>query len=243
MIDIDFLPADYVCVQITRKNDTWLRGLFVAVLALMLVGWVAQQNSIRDLTAHRNRLNEQAAQVLAQLDSGVELQAELTRAENSERLLNGLRHQVPPTRWLIAVVGALPEQVAITEIHSEIDDGTDLPVRQDPRTTNPPSAEPPVDPVQQDLRRLLPIAARRTLMISVRGTAADDLEVSSFLTTLRETKLFERVQLLFTDQLPTGDKTMRSFAIRLRTRSLNGLQSPSTSTAPVASGTQKSYQQ
>ena len=59
-------------------------------------------------------------------------------------------------------------------------------------------------------------------MISIRGSAADDLEVSQFLNALHQNNLFERVQLLFTDQHVRKDRTMRSFAIRLRTQPVAG---------------------
>lgn len=241
MIDIDFLPADYVCVQITRKNNTWLRGLFVAVLVLMALGWMAQKKSIRDLTLRRDRINTQTTAVMAQLDSGDELRAELKQVENDGRLLNGLRTQTPPTRWLTAIVGALPDQATISEIHSEVDDGSDVLARHDaPTQPGPPNAQPSVDPVLQDLRRLAQLTPRKALTISVRGTATDDLEVSAFLLSLHETQLFERVQLLFTDHFAVGDRTLRSFAIKLRTRSMTSQRLPSKTSAPVASGPKSS---
>jgi Tfp pilus assembly protein PilN len=216
MNDIDFLPADYVCVQVTRQNNNWLRGLFVAVLALMAIGWGTQQKSIRNLQARRDRMADQAAAMLARVNSTDDLKLELQQNGNVTRLLDGLRTQVPPTRWLTAIVGALPEEASVSEIHTDLEDG-DVPVQPDPANANRQNSVP-ADPMQQDLERLAKLTPRRALMISVRGSANDDLEVSEFLTALHRTGLFERVQLLFTDQQTVGDKTIRSFAIRMRTR-------------------------
>ena len=236
MNDIDFLPADYVCVQTTRKNNYWLRLVFTAVLSLMAVGWVAQQASIRDLTARRNRMQEQASAVLSQIDSGDHLKLELKQMENGGRLLDGLRAQVPPTRWLAAIVGAMPVQTTISEIHSEVNDGVEAVVRPDPNAgANKPNAAPAADPVLQDLERLTKLTPRRSLIISLRGSAADDVEVSHFLTALHQADLFERVELLFTDQHVQGNKTVRSFAIRLRTRPLGGKRAERSTATPVAS--------
>ena len=236
MNDLDFLPAEYVHVQITRTNNNWLRVLFVAVLVLMGVGWVAQRQSLGQLITRRARMQEQAATVLSQIDSGDQLKSERKRAENGSRLLDGLRSQVPPTRWLSAIVGAMPAQTSVTEIHSEVDEGAEAVVRPEANAgANKPNAAPPADPVQLDLDRLAKLTPRRALIISLRGSAADDLEVSQFLTALHKTELFERVQLLFTDQQARGDKTLRSFAIRLRTRPLNGKRTERPTTAPVAS--------
>ncbi len=243
MNEIDFLPAEYVCVQTTRKTNNWLRGLFATVLALMVIGWVAQQKSLIDLTARRNRLQQHSDAVLSQLDSGDQMRSELKHTENGVRLLDGLRSQVPPTRWLSAIVGALPVQTTVTEIHAEIDDGTEIIVRPDPNVAaNKSNPAMPMDPVQQDLDRLAKLTPRRSLTISLRGSAADDLEVSQFLTALHKTELFERVQLLFTDQMAQGDKTLRSFAIRLRTRPLNSRPVQRLPAQPVASGIRQSAQ-
>jgi Tfp pilus assembly protein PilN len=240
MNDIDFLPAEYACVQTTRKNQTWLRLVFVVVVALMAAGWVEQRRSIRELGSRRDRMLEQATSVLSQFDSGDHIKSELKRTENSGRLLDGLRSQVPPTRWLAAIVEAMPAQTSLTEIHAEVDDGSEAVLQPRPGPgpgpgANKPDAAPVADPVQQDLDRLAKLTPRRALVISLRGSAADDLEVSHFLTALHRTGMFERVQLLFTDQHAQGDKSLRSFAIRLRTRPLNSHRTQRPSDAPVAS--------
>jgi len=234
MNDIDFLPANYVCVQVTRTNNNWLRGLFVAVLALMAMGWMTQQRSMSDMTRRRDRIQEQATAALAQIDTGEELRQGLSGAENDLRLLQGLKSQIPPSRWLLAIVGALPEQASITEIHAEIDDGTDPSGRPEGAGAKPNPNAPVADPVQQDLDRLIKLASRRSLSISLRGSAADDLEVSRFLAALRKTDMFERVQLLFTDQQGQGDRPLRSFAIRLRTKPVGRRREPAPNSGPVA---------
>ena len=125
MNDIDFLPADYLFVQTARTNNNWLRGLFVAVLALMAVGWGTQQKSLNDLRARHTRMQENAASMMSSVNIGDQVRVDLQRAENSVRMLDGLRTQMPPTRWLAAVVGALPARVSLIEIHAEIEDSVD----------------------------------------------------------------------------------------------------------------------
>lgn len=235
MNDIDFLPADYVCKQTTRSNNNWLRGLFAAVLALMAIGWFAQQRSISELTKRRDRLREQAAALAAQTDRGDQLRVELQQLENNARLLNGLRTQVPPTRWLTAIVNSLPTKACFTEIHSEVDEGAEASPRPDPNAQKTAPATPQ-ELIRQDLNRLAKTAPHRNLSIMLRGSAADDLEVSTLLTSLHKLQLFDRVQLLFTDQQTVGNRNLRSFAIRLRTRSFINRPSLRSPTSPVASG-------
>jgi hypothetical protein len=204
----------------------------------MGVGWAAQQKSVQDLTSRHNRMKEHAALILSQLDTGDQLRAELKLLENGGRLLDGLRLQSPPTRWLTAVAGALPEQTTLSEIHSEIDDDPAAAVRLAPAPGIKPELPSPAEAVQADLNRLALLAPRQSLTISLRGTATDDLEVSRFLTALNQTGLFERTQLLFTDQQTVGNSSLRAFAIRLRTRSMTRPRRPHPPAAPVATAPQ-----
>src|ERR1700744_136307 len=103
MHDIDFLPADYVCVQPTRKNDTWLRALFVAVLGVMTTGWLEQQRSLRELTARRDRAHAQVQAMLVQAEVSKDLKLQLQHVHNQTHLRHGLRSHARPTRWLSAI--------------------------------------------------------------------------------------------------------------------------------------------
>lgn len=221
MNEIEFLPADYVCVKTKRNESNWLRVLFAVVLTLIAIGWGAQRNSILELTARRNRMHEQATLLLSKLDSSETLQTELNRLKNETRLVDALRSNIPPSRWLQAIVNLLPSQTVVSEIRAEFDDGTESP-RQSMTAGAPPKTDEKTigDPVEKDLARLTRLVPRQSLRISLRGTAADDLEVSQFLNALHQNDLFEHVQLLFTDQKAQKDRQIRSFAIRLRTQPL-----------------------
>ena len=234
MNDIDFLPADYVCVQTTRANNNWLRGLFVTVLVLMALGWVAQQKSLSDLRAKRTHVQESVRSMLASLDTGEKLRADLQNVDNSVHLLDGLRTQVPPTRWLGCIVESLPPRVSLLEIHAETDEGIDPTLKPEAAKTPQQATAPAANPVSLDLERLSKVTPRRSLTISIRGSAPDDLEVSRFLTSLHRIDYFDQVQLLFTDQQSQGSQAARSFAIRLKTKSLNRRSSVKTVDQPVA---------
>jgi hypothetical protein len=82
MYDVDFLPADYVCVRLTRNNHNWVRGLFAVVLGLMALGWIAQRQSLGEKVLRRDRLKQQTTVLMAQLGSADELRADLTEVEN-----------------------------------------------------------------------------------------------------------------------------------------------------------------
>ncbi|MBC8112933.1 MAG: hypothetical protein H7062_01010, partial [Candidatus Saccharimonas sp.] len=201
MHDIDFLPADYVCVRTTRTSNNWLRVVFVTAGSLMMVGWLAQTHSVSQLTTRRSRLQEQTSELLSKLGSPEVLRRELKVVECEARLLDVLRLNVPPTRWLSAVVQALPTQVSLREMRSNLEEIAETSARA---TAGGGNSKPPEDqtgdPRERDLDRLATTAERQSLVISLSGTADDDQAVSSFLNALQQTNLFDRVQLLFTDQ-------------------------------------------
>ena len=223
MHDIDFLPADYVCVRTTRFSNNWLRVVFVTAVSLMAVGWLAQTHSLSQLTTRRSQLQEQTNALMSKLGSPEVLRRELKVVENQGRLLDILRLNVPPSRWLSAVVQSLPSQVSLSEMRSNLEELAESTANATPAQRNSkPSEEPVGDPIERDLDRLAKSAERQSLVISLKGTADDDQAVSSFLNALQRTNLFDRVQLLFTDQLTQGVGAQRLFAIRLRVRPVPG---------------------
>jgi len=242
MHDIDFLPADYVCVRTTRFSNNWLRVVFVTAVSLMIVGWLAQTHSLNQLTTRRSRLQEQTNELLSKLGSPEVLRRELKGFESQGRLLDVLRLNVPPSRWLSAVVLSLPSQVSLREMRSNLEEVAEPTALATPgRRNSKPPEEPVGDPIERDLDRLAKSAERQLLVISLNGTADDDQAVSSFLNALQRTNLFDRVQLLFTDQQSRGDGSQRSFAVRLRVRPVPGRVSnqrsePSGAARPTITG-------
>lgn len=223
MHDIDFLPTDYVCVRTTRFSNNWLRVVFVAAASLMVIGWLAQVHSLGQLTTQRSLLQEQTHELLSKLGSPESLRCELKAAESHGRLLDILRLNVPPSRWLSAVVQCLPPQVTLREMKSNLEEAIETAsgASRAQGSSNPPE-EKTDDSIERDLDRLAKSAERLTLVISLSGTADDDQAISSFLNALQRTNLFDRVQLLFTDQNGQGARALRSFAVRLRVRPIPG---------------------
>ncbi len=223
MNDIDFLPADYVCVRATRFSNNWLRVVFVVAVSLMVTGWLAQIHALNQLTVRRSRLQEQSHALWSKLDSPDVLRRELNVVECEGRLLEVLRLNVPPTRWLSAVMQSLPAQVSLREIRVSREEIALIPSLGTAGGSNPkPPEEPSGDPLERDLDRLAKSTERQLLVIALNGIADDDQAVSQFLNALQRTNLFDRVQLLFTDQHREGTGGQRSFAVRLRIRPIPG---------------------
>lgn len=217
MHDIDFLPADYVCIRETRSSNNWLRALWVTLATLMAVSWIAQASTTRQLIAHRNELHLQTQELRSQLGSRDVSIHEMAVAENRERLLDLLQFNAYPSQWLSVLSSALPPQVTLREIRST-QEGLANPEVPSTNTDNLSTVldDEQTDSVERDVERLAHLAKRRSLVISLRGAASDDLAVSSYLNALQRTNVFDHVQLLFTDQEHARDGVSRTFAIRLR---------------------------
>ena len=125
MNDIDFLPSDYVCVKTKRNKSNWLRCLFAVVLVLIGVGWAAQRQSMSELMARRNRMQEQSMVLLSRdwiprtsIESGIEPPGKRRTVDRRP----AIKGPAVAAGWQ-AIVGALPSQTVITDIRSEIDEG------------------------------------------------------------------------------------------------------------------------
>ncbi len=223
MHDIDFLPADYVCLRETRSSNNWLRALRVALATLMAVGWISQDSTTRQLIARRNELHRQTQALQSKLESHAARFHEMAAAENRERLLNVLQLNAYPSQWLSTLSGALPPQVTLREIRSAQEELAPPNVLAT-TTVNSSTVhnDDRADSVEHDLERLARMAKRRSLVISLRGAASEDQAVSSYLNALQRTNVFDQVQLLFTDQEHSRDGAQRTFAIRLRVLPIPG---------------------
>lgn len=223
MNDIDFLPADYVPVRATRSDNYWLRGLFAIVLTLMSLGWMAMRHSNNGLASRRDLLKSQVAHLNKTLGTGEDLRQELSDVERQGRLLDLLRFNIPPSRWLAAVATTLPPQVSLREVRSTVEDLVDTKAKSTFDSRPKDSDENKSDrPLERDLDRLSKQIGKKVVTVSLTGTADDDQAISAFLASLQRTKLFESVQLLFTDQGSDHVESQRDFAIRLRIHPIAG---------------------
>ncbi len=118
MQDIDFLPADYVCLRETPPSNSGPCVWLVVAVTLIATSWGTMTCVTNQLVARRNELHRQSRDLHAKLGLSQTLLHEWTAVEHEERLIGLLRLQAAPSRWLSAIRQAMPPQLSLSEIGS-----------------------------------------------------------------------------------------------------------------------------
>ena len=215
MQDIDFLPADYVCLDTTLSSNRWLCAWLVTVATLIATSWVTLTCVTNQLVSRRNEGHRQSRELHAKLSWSQTRLQEMAVVAHEERLIDVLRLQASPSRWLSAIGDAMPPQVSLRVIGSAINGEPET------KSRSRPLAASSIDfmehsPLEQDLERLARLAKQRSQVITLRGAAADEQAIAGFITGLQRTGLFERVELLVAYRTQQRDGTPCEFAIQLR---------------------------
>lgn len=105
------------------------------------------------------------------------------------------------TRVPTAITNSLPVLVSLNDCQAE----TGLKETSNARSgTQPPlpvaNKDKKLSPLESDLTDLRNATNLSATMLTISGTAPDDLTISQYLVALRETDLFDRVILSFTGQ-------------------------------------------
>lgn len=228
---IDFLPATYH-VQRQREHKTlWRRMMVLFFLVLAALGTWQQRDLRRKLEARRDELQSMAAGLLQPVQAQSSLEQQLNELETRALLLTTLGLRVPMTRVLTAITNSLPELVSLSDCHAET--GLKETAGKKPFATSPvpvANKDKTPSPFESDLAELRKAAELSATMLTLNGIAPDDLAISQYLVTLRETGLFERVTLSFTGQHPVREETWRKFEVRLQVKNPEALLDP----APAA---------
>ena len=213
---IDFLPAGYRNKRSKRRTMRWRQLVLVAFLAIVVAGGLRQRRVRIGLEANRDNLKSQAVRISGQLENADALRHEIQRLDRRADLLTFLRLRTPPTRVLAAVANCLPKFVSLTEYGTryETSQQQNKPIRK----TIDPAAAASIPAVEQDLERLQREWNNRSLIVTVKGIARDDILISQFVARLQRNEAFDDVRWLYTDQKPYAGHTMRGFEIRLRVR-------------------------
>lgn len=210
---IDFLPASYHRDRARRRNRVWQRTLMGVSGGLVILGTLQLWKMERQLEANRDRLLAEAQKLASQLADPAELQERVRRLDVAAELVTRLQLGASPSRVLQAVSQSLPEFVSLTEYRTQYET-----LVKSKRSKPSVEAEKELSPVEEDLQSLVRMSEERALVITVQGLAPHDIAISTFLAHLQDTRMFEQVTLLYTDERPYGEFSLRTFGIRLHVR-------------------------
>ena len=137
-------------------------------------------------------------------------------------MLTSLEFRIPTTRLIAALTNSLPEFVSLSECQAEVGliEGAAV-TNGPPAIPNANKEKPP--PFDADLNELTAASSRTATLLTVTGFAPDDSSISHYLVQLKETRLFERVTLVFSGQHRVRDEALRTFQVRVQVKSTAAL--------------------
>ena len=212
---IDFLPPSYHQERLRHQKKLWHRSVVVVFLVCIVAGTIQQQRTRLALQATRDRLQQEADRMTAQLRSPDTIKQQIRRLDLQARLITHLRLRVPPTRIIAAVANNLPPYVTLTDLTIRLETA---PVSPKARDTKPaaPATTPTTRLAEEiDLDHLHATAREMHVVVTVGGFAPDDVAIACHLASLQAAGLFSEVKLLFTDEHLLHETALRKFGMRL----------------------------
>ena len=221
MQNVSFLPEDYLENRIRRRTNLVCLALF-AVVTVTVISAFLLTNRRRAEVQHQCQLVDaefqDAADKLVQLD---QLQDRKQRMLHKANVTTMLLERVSRSVILAELVNTLPSRVMMTELKLEtkVDKAKRAKARtaleaakrkakkrksKKDRKAERAATTPPAAP--------MPIPSKVT--ITVTGTAPTDVAVADYMTALAQSPLYEKVNLLVSEQLP--DKARRRFEVQMQ---------------------------
>ncbi|MGD9722399.1 MAG: hypothetical protein AB7O59_12920 [Pirellulales bacterium] len=237
LVEIDFLPVAYRERGMQRRAYAWRVAAAVAIVAFLGATTLWQRT-------HHAHVLERLADIESQFADAAAKNAHLKAATiglESERktaeLLTFLRHPWPRTRVLSGILGPLPADIALNELHL----GHETIARTDkPAVALPETKTAPTDKASQqaaDLERLLREHGEREDYADLQGEAGDAATLHEYLARLGTDPLFDRVDLRSLEHAPpnaAGEPGPVRFSVRIVLRAAHGQAIDSPTTPPAA---------
>jgi Tfp pilus assembly protein PilN len=167
----------------------WLTTLLGCVA---MVVW--QRHDMRDVHATTARLREQVAPLRARQAETRRLRDDLAEIARRHSLVESLQHRRPPVR----LVGAVSRSAAPLAGSLLVDE-----IRLERQETQPPAAGKPKENAAVVVQH----------EVTVTGTAGDEVAVTEFVQSLRDSGLFLAVQLRSTTPLSSDAQRQRQYEV------------------------------
>lgn len=229
--EIDFLPASYHKLQKRHKKRAWNRFIVIAFIGLAGLGAFAQWRIESKLETERDKVLAQANRLTASPRKAEDLKKQIAELDLQADLVTQLSVRARLSQLLNSLSGARPEYVRLLEVQTKFEKLEVIKSPSSKRRKKKQEAKKDVNPFEADLLRIRETAGQQALYTTLRGVAPDDLAVSQFLSKLQETKHFQSIVLLYSDEYQFGEFKLRNFGVRLRLRQLGNTPNDAVSVA------------
>lgn len=234
MVNINFVPDDYVQNTESRRTNLMCLVLFLVVMAALGGSFATIQIRQRACAAQEQLVNTRMTKAREAIQQFEELQKRRKEMMKTALTTAELLEPVPRSILLASLTNNLPPGVSLLKL--------DL-VQKEPKNTAPTLVRSKFDAAQAGANPQQPpqvVSREKTLEthIDMTGTAPSDLEVASFIERLSNSTLLSDVALVESVERKVDDTTFRQF--KLKAQLSKGLHLTSDDVDKIRLGGEKS---
>ncbi len=213
-----FLPEDYLQNRIHRRTNLNCLTLFVIVMAGIVGAFLVTNQQRVEVLRQQLQVDEDFEQAATRLEQLKNLQDRKQRMLQKAKVTAMLLERVPRSNILAELINNMPDLVSLVDL--ELETKVDKTQRHKPRTS--------LEAAKQNARRgrtrgkkadrdegQTPLVVPTRVIITLTGTAATDVDVADYMTSLGRSPLFEMVNLLFSEQILIDDEHVRKFKVEM----------------------------
>ncbi len=209
MVNINFVPDDYVQSNESRRTNFMYLILFLVVMTALCGSFMAIKVRQKACNAHEKLVNDRMTQIQETIKKFEELQTKRRAMMKTALTTAELLEPVPRSILLASLTNNLPVGVSLMEVGM---------VQKEPKKTNKPAAPTSkyqaaqAEKAESAEQKLSPEQLLET-HISIGGIAPSDLQVASYIERLTNSALLDNVALVESKEHKINENTFRQFKL------------------------------
>jgi len=210
MLNINFVPDDYVQNTESRRTNVLCLLLLVMVMAALVGSFVTIQIRQRGCADEEAMVSEKMAKIQQAITQFEQLQIKRREMMKNALMTAELLEPVPRSVLLASLTNNLPSGTSLSKLNL---------IQKQPRTP-PPAPKPAPKPGEKPVAPEAPVSPEKQLEthIDIEGVAPSDLQVAAYIESLGHSTLLRSVALVESTEQTVDDTKFRRFKLRAMLR-------------------------
>lgn len=218
MVDMSFLPEDYIVKRAQRRTNIFSLVLFAVVMSGVIAAFMVTDQQRRDLRGLQQTVNNEFQEVANRLEQLDQLQARKQQMLNKARITASLIEPIPRTVILAELINNMPKTMSLLEFKLD----QKIIKKRVPRPkTAIEKAKRQLSKNRQSAADALNSALTQEIhdseiKLQLTGVATTDVQVAQFMAALNNVPLFDDLSLRVSEDAKINKEIMRKFTVELR---------------------------
>jgi len=200
-----FLPDDYLEKRVVRRTNILCLLLFVLVMVGIGGAYYLTYQRAVELSRKQAHMDQREQEVKKQLSQLEKLHKQRKRMMHKARVTSALVERVPRSMLLAELINHMPSSLSVLDLNSEtrvLDTG--------PRPTTA------MEKQQLENGKKNINVKPKQISVDLVGIAPTDVQVSEYMTSLSQHRLFSEVNLQYSEQTDLNGSEMRKFRLKIK---------------------------